>query len=101
MSHVQCYFCSRPNAADAMFCEACGGQLSLRPCPNCDAVNDASAELCYACKREFAQDSADHPPEGNEHVTLNALLEDRRRDYARIGLAGHDAVPVTKAVVAC
>lgn len=82
-----------------MFCEACGGQLSLRPCPNCDAVNDASAEVCYACKRELARDTVDHPSAGNEHVALDAVSDDRRRDYARIGLPGHDAVPVTNAVV--
>ena len=82
-----------------MFCEACGEQLSLRPCPNCDAVNDASAGVCYACKRELAQGTVNHPSVGNEHVAINALLDERRPDYARIGLAGHDAVPVTNAVV--
>jgi hypothetical protein len=99
MSHVQCYFCSRPNAADAMFCEACGGQLSLRPCPGCEAVNDATAELCYACKRELARAAVEDSSAGNEDVGSSDALSERRPDYARIGLVRDDAVPVGNAVV--
>jgi hypothetical protein len=99
MSHVQCYFCSRVNASDAMFCDACGGQLNLRPCPNCEAVNEASATLCYACKCDLAQTAAEDSSDANEHVAISAAFDERRPDYARIGLARDEAVPAANAVV--
>ena len=99
MSHVQCYFCSRVNASDAMFCDACGGQLNLRPCPKCEAVNEASATLCYACECDLARTAAEDSSDANEHVAISAAFDERQPDYARIGLARDDAVPAANAVV--
>ena len=53
MSSVQCRFCSRSNPADAMFCDSCGGQLNLAPCPHCEGVNEVMATVCHACNGEL------------------------------------------------
>src|SRR5690349_15735641 len=99
MSESQCHFCSSLNAADAMFCHACGEQLSLRPCPTCDAINDASALVCYACKGELVPRTVDCPPAANEHAWIRTEFDERRPDYARIGLVRDEDDPATNAVV--
>jgi hypothetical protein len=53
MSSVQCHFCSRSNSVDALFCDVCGGQLNLAPCPHCDGVNEVTATVCHACNGDL------------------------------------------------
>lgn len=43
-----------------MFCNGCGGQLNLAPCPRCEAVNDVTASVCHACKAELVEAHAEH-----------------------------------------
>ena len=46
----RCPFCDRDNPASSKFCGACGGALHLKPCPNCGAVTDVAATVCYQCR---------------------------------------------------
>ncbi len=49
MSPPQCPFCAHTNPADAKFCNECGAPLHLRPCNQCEAVNNQVDENCYKC----------------------------------------------------
>ncbi len=49
MSPLQCPFCAHTNPADAKFCNECGAPLHLRPCNQCEAVNNQVDENCYKC----------------------------------------------------
>jgi hypothetical protein len=44
-----CFFCGHTNPAEAKFCNECGSPLHLKPCKQCDAINDATARICYRC----------------------------------------------------
>jgi ribosomal protein L40E len=44
-----CSFCDHRNPGDAKFCNACASPLHLKPCKQCDAVNDQTATNCYKC----------------------------------------------------
>jgi ribosomal protein L40E len=44
-----CGFCDHRNPAGAKFCNECASPLDLRPCKQCDAVNDQAATNCYRC----------------------------------------------------
>lgn len=44
-----CPFCDHRNPGDARFCNACASPLHLKPCKQCDAVNDEPATNCYKC----------------------------------------------------
>ena len=37
----------------AKFCSDCGSPLHLKPCPQCEAINDVTAETCYQCGAPF------------------------------------------------
>src|SRR6516225_3964563 len=50
----QCLFCSHDNPQGAKFCNECGSPLHLRPCWECDAINDAASETCYKCGAAYA-----------------------------------------------
>src|SRR5437773_1967311 len=49
----KCLFCGHPNPAGAKFCNNCSEPLHLKPCEQCDAINDAPATNCYKCGAEF------------------------------------------------
>jgi len=49
MSAFSCLFCSHANPAGSRYCNECGSPLRLKPCPECDAVNDLEAVNCYQC----------------------------------------------------
>ncbi len=55
MSPTLCRFCEQPNPPDSRFCNACGGQLNLAPCPHCGAVNDVTATNCHQCSARSEQ----------------------------------------------
>ena len=46
---AHCLFCSHSNPARAKYCNECGSPLHLKPCKECDAINNAAAEACYKC----------------------------------------------------
>jgi len=48
-----CSFCDHHARAGAKFCDACGSPLHLKPCNQCDAVNDQAAAGCYKCGAEY------------------------------------------------
>jgi|SRR5450631_2114770 ribosomal protein L40E len=48
----QCPFCYHSNPAGAKFCNDCGSPLHLKPCRQCDAINDQAARKCYKCGTE-------------------------------------------------
>ena len=50
---LPCLFCKHPNPADAIFCNVCGTQLSLRPCQQCGAIEELNAENCHKCGAAF------------------------------------------------
>jgi hypothetical protein len=49
----QCCFCNHANPAGAKYCNDCGSPLHLKPCKQCDAINDQVASNCYSCDTEF------------------------------------------------
>ena len=49
MSFPRCRFCNHDNPDGARFCNGCGSPLHLKPCPQCEAVNDTAAAQCYEC----------------------------------------------------
>src|SRR5437867_554183 len=53
MFSPMCPFCGHSNPAAAKYCNDCGSPLHLKPCNQCEAVNDATAHNCYNCGAEF------------------------------------------------
>ena len=49
----QCPFCNHANPAGAKYCNNCGSPLHLKPCNQCEAINDQVASNCYSCGSEF------------------------------------------------
>jgi hypothetical protein len=54
----QCLFCSHDNPQGAKFCNDCGSPLHLRPCWECNAINDAASETCYKCGAAYSDTPA-------------------------------------------
>jgi ribosomal protein L40E len=50
----QCPFCAHTNPSGAKFCNECGAPLHLRPCNQCDAINNQVAKNCHKCGMAFA-----------------------------------------------
>ena len=48
-----CAFCDHRNPPGAKFCNDCASPLQLKPCPECDAVNDQAATNCYKCAATY------------------------------------------------
>ncbi len=48
----QCFFCKHLNPAGAKFCNDCGSPLHLKPCSECEAINDQAATNCYRCGKD-------------------------------------------------
>ena len=48
-----CRFCDHHNPASSKFCNDCGSPLHLRPCNQCQAVNDQAATYCYQCGAQY------------------------------------------------
>ena len=48
-----CAFCDHRNPPGAKFCNDCASPLQLKPCPQCDAVNDQAATNCYKCAATY------------------------------------------------
>jgi TonB family protein len=46
---VKCAICPANNPPAAKFCNECGSPLSLRVCPQCEAVQARTAKTCIAC----------------------------------------------------
>ena len=58
MLFPQCPFCNHANPAGAKYCNDCGSPLHLKPCDQCEAINDLVASDCYSCGTEFPVASA-------------------------------------------
>jgi len=58
MFSPRCVFCGNGNPAGAKFCNECASPLHLKPCNECDAINDRLAESCYKCGADFPMDRA-------------------------------------------
>jgi len=52
MSDYQCLFCGHANPAEAKICNDCSEPL-LKPCKQCDAINDMPARSCDRCGAAF------------------------------------------------
>src|SRR5437773_7655112 len=59
MSLFHCRFCDHANPAGARFCNECGSPLYLKPCPQCEAVNDGAAPQCFQCGAVLPKDEAE------------------------------------------
>jgi len=44
-----CGFCDHRNPPGANFCNDCAAPLNLKPCRQCDGINDQSVSHCYKC----------------------------------------------------
>jgi double zinc ribbon protein len=49
----QCPFCNHANPAGAKYCNKCGSPLHLKPCNQCETINDRVASNCYSCGTAF------------------------------------------------
>ena len=58
MSTSSCRFCAHANPEGAKFCNDCGSPLHLKPCPQCEAITDVSAENCHQCGAPFVASGA-------------------------------------------
>src|SRR5437762_10899121 len=58
MFSSSCVFCGNGNPAGAKFCNECASPLHLKPCNECDAINDRLAESCYKCGADFPMERA-------------------------------------------
>ena len=54
MLPLQCPFCAHTNPSGAKFCNECGAPLHLRPCNQCEAINDQVEKNCYKCGMTLA-----------------------------------------------
>ncbi len=50
-----CRFCDHANPAGSKFCNSCGGQLNLEPCPECGAISDGASAVCYQCSADLRE----------------------------------------------
>ncbi len=75
-----CRFCRHGNPDGAKFCNECGSQLSLAPCPSCEAINDRDASTCHQCGAALA------PLVGSETTSA---------DRPVMAVAGDDCVEAT------
>src|SRR6188472_842000 len=48
-----CPFCDHRNPANAKFCNECASPLHLKPCNQCNSVNEQAATRCYECGTAF------------------------------------------------
>lgn len=48
-----CLFCDHHNPAGAKFCNDCGSPLHLKPCNQCDAINQQCVTNCCKCGAQF------------------------------------------------
>jgi len=49
-----CAFCDHRNPPGAKFCNDCASPLQLKPCNQCDAINDQAATNCYKCSAAYS-----------------------------------------------
>ena len=63
-----CAFCDHRNPPGAKFCNECASPLHLKPCKDCDAVNDLVAAYCHHCGARFTVLAAARPamPTGSD-----------------------------------
>jgi hypothetical protein len=61
MSLTTCRFCQHSNPPDSNYCNACGGILTLAPCPHCGAVTEVTATTCYQCRGSLQGSSQGTP----------------------------------------
>lgn len=61
MSSVHCFFCESANPEGSRFCNHCGAQLNLVPCPRCGAVNESGMPACVQCSASLLRADAVQP----------------------------------------
>lgn len=59
MALTKCKYCEHGNPPDSKYCNACGGILTLAPCPHCGAVSEVTATTCYQCGGSLQESSKD------------------------------------------
>jgi hypothetical protein len=97
MLHSRCAFCNHENPAGSKFCNECGSPLHLKPCAQCDAVNDYEAAACYRCNVPFpavmsAEPRTDPRPEREPRTSVpEAFAESLSSAMARAGAPTIDA----------
>ena len=90
-----CAFCGHRNPTGARFCNDCAAPLDLKPCKQCDGVNDHAATSCHQCGTPYAGSaptsepmgallSADHAPAPDVDATGRSL---RSRELILAALA--------------
>jgi hypothetical protein len=77
MASSRCRFCNQDNPDGARFCNACGSPLHLKPCPQCEAVNDTAAAQCYECGAALATNA---PAESITAIPTPAAADNSRAD---------------------
>ncbi len=65
---IHCPRCQHENAADAAFCDECGGRLDTA-CPSCGEPNRAGAKFCRKCGQGLAQPAGASPAPASRFAT--------------------------------
>jgi len=79
-----CFACQHANPPDAKFCNECGCPCSLKPCPQCDAINDAGADQCQRCGVNFRDASL----RATAEFEVVRATESSREEVVKAGKAG-------------
>jgi hypothetical protein len=74
-----CAFCGHRNPAGARFCNDCASPLELKPCKQCDGVNDHAATSCHHCGEAYPV------PAGTPERTGALLSADPAPDFDATG----------------
>jgi hypothetical protein len=82
MATLSCRFCTHANPEGAKFCNDCGAPLHLRPCPQCEAITDASEAHCHQCGASLAV------TDGSAVSAPDSAIAAARRDRGEAGDLG-------------
>ena len=74
MSVLECLACQHESPATAKFCSECGGQLNLKLCKQCEAINERAWQRCHKCGAEFAAQPTAHPSEARRVRRSRAVV---------------------------
>jgi len=84
-----CAFCDHRNPPGARFCNECSSPLELKPCRQCDAVNEQDATTCHSCGAAYPLSAA--PESVRVSATADPALGGAPSGDAPLALSAPDA----------
>src|SRR5947209_3408003 len=90
-----CAFCDHRNPPGAKFCNDCASPLHLKPCKDCDAVNDHAWAYCHHCGGAFPMPVATQSP-----MSIGSPAETAPPDAVTTAHSSSASVPIDGAPLA-